>query len=85
MKQNLTTMLGVTIAFTLGSAAIAVTAYVLSVTGADFGLAAHIDSWPHAVGLFVGNSALAGLLVDALRLTVDFVWPTGITRESNLR
>ena len=83
--MNITRMLGVTIAFTLGATAIAAVAYVFSMAGAELPFAAHVDSWPHAVGLFVGNSALAGLIVDGLRVGVDFIWPAELDSGSRLR
>ncbi len=85
MKPVKAERLGVTIAFTLGAACIAASAFLLAATGLVSGLDTRIDSWPQAAGVFVGYSVFAGLVVDALRSVLDYCWPEAFDRGSQLR
>jgi len=84
MKHTLTKRLAITLAFTLGALAISAAGYLLAAAGSDFGTALRVESWPRAVGIFVGDALLAGLLVDGLRWTGDLLWPKALTSRSDV-
>lgn len=85
MNYEVAKTLGVTIAFTLGATLISVGAIAMSLGGLDLGLTASIENFPQAVGIFVANSAFAGLIVDGVRLALDRCWPEQLSSTSRLK
>ena len=76
LRNSAQNLLGVTIAFTLGAGVITASLFGLSVLGISPDLGQGVEDWFQVAVLTVSLSAMAGLIIDALRLVSALVWRT---------
>ena len=74
LKQSARNLLAVTIAFAVGGAVITAILYGLYVFGISLELGRGVIDWYQAGVLTVCLSALAGLIIDVLRLAAALLW-----------
>ena len=74
LKQSAQNLLAVSIAFTVGGAVIMAILYGMTVFGINPELGHGVNDWYQAGVLTVSLSALAGLIIDVLRLAAALVW-----------
>ena len=85
LKQSARNLLAVTIAFAVGGAVITAILYGLYVFGVSLELGRGVENWYQVGVLTVGLSALAGLIIDVLRLAAALVWRTEPEQRHSFR